>query len=175
VKEPGRLTVPVIRNLVRDVLLVEEGAIEQAILLLLEVEKTVVEGAGAVGLAAVLTDPARFRGSKVGLVLTGGNVAPFLLAEIIQRGMARVGRLARLTVALRDFPGTLAEVTSTIAECNANIEEVYHQRVFTRLPAQAAEVEFVLQIRNHEHAGEIVERLRAAGYTAALNTTVRGE
>ena len=169
VKEPGRLTLPVIRSMVRDIVLVDEGDIEQAILLLLEVEKTVVEGAGAAGLAAVLVDRSRFRGRRVGLVLSGGNVGPLLLAEIIQRGMVRAGRLARLTVALRDLPGALAQVTAMIAECNANIEEVHHQRAFTTLPAQAAEVEFVVQTRNHAHAALLVEKLRAAGYNAVLN------
>jgi threonine dehydratase len=173
VREPGQLTLAVMRDMVRDMVLIDEGDIEQAILLLLEVEKTVVEGAGAAGLAAVLSDPPRFRGRKVGLVLSGGNVAPLLLAEIIERGMVRAGRLARFSVALRDLPGALAEVTAILAECNANIEEVHHQRAFTTLPAQAAEVEFVVQTRNHAHAVMLIDRLRAAGYSATLNPGVR--
>lgn len=168
VKQPGRLTLPVVREKVDEILLIDEGDIEQGIVMLLEIEKTVAEGAGAAGLAALLRHPARFAGRKVGLVLCGGNIDPLMLVSIIERGMARSGRLARLSVEIRDVPGMLAQVTACLAGANANIEEVYHQRTFTNLSAQAAELEFVLQTRGHEHAAQIVETLRKAGFQARL-------
>jgi len=136
--------------------------------LLLEVEKTVVEGAGAAGLAALLAQPQRFRGRRVGLVLSGGNIDPLILSVIIERGMVRAGRLTRLTVELRDLPGALATVTACLAAVNANIEEVHHQRAFTNLPLQSAEVDFVLQTRGPEHVAEIIGALRAAGFAARI-------
>jgi threonine dehydratase len=169
VKQPGALTVPIVRELVRDVLLVGEGEIEHAIVLLLEVEKTVVEGAGAAGLAALLAHPERFRGRRVGIVLSGGNIDPLMLSMIIERGMVRAGRLTRLTVELRDLPGALAMVTACLAEANANIEEVHHQRAFTNLPLKTIEVEFVLQTRGPEHVEEIIRALRAAGFAARIH------
>lgn len=169
VRAPGTLTLPVVRELVDGIVLVSEGALEQAIVMLLEIEKTVVEGAGAAGLAALLAHPQRFKGRRVGLVLCGGNIDPLMLAEIISRGMVRSGRLTRLRVELTDLPGSLALVTAAIAGANANIVEVHHQRRFTQLPVQSAEVEFVLQTRHHEHAREVVAALTAAGFHAKLN------
>jgi len=169
VKEPGRLTLPLVRELVSDVLLVDEGEIEQAIVLLLEIEKTVVEGAGAVGLACLLRHRERFAGRKVGLVLSGGNIDPLMLSDIIERGMVRAGRLTRLQVELRDLPGSLAEVTACLAAANANIEEVHHQRAFTNLPVRTAEVDFVLETRGHEHVQQIIEALARAGFAARLH------
>ncbi|MBL8521930.1 MAG: threonine ammonia-lyase [Betaproteobacteria bacterium] len=166
VKEPGRITREIAARLVDDILLVDEGDIEEAIVLLLEIEKTVVEGAGAAALAAMMKYPARFAGKKVGLVLCGGNIDPLMLAEIIQRGMVRSGRLSRLTVQIRDTPGALAKITAIIAASNANIAEVHHQRAFTNLPVQSAEVAFVLKTRNAAHVGQIVEQLGAAGFAA---------
>jgi threonine dehydratase len=163
VREPGRMLLNA-RDLIDDVLLVEEGVIEQAIVMLLEIEKTVAEGAAAAPLAALLADSGRFAKRKVGMVLTGGNIDPLTLAFIMERGLARSGRLARLTVELRDLPGSLAQVTSTLAKLGANIEEVHHQRTFTQLPLQTAEVEFVVQTRNHDHVREILRELQNAGY-----------
>lgn len=169
VKEPGKLTLPLVRQHVNDVVLVDEGDIEAAILLLLEVEKTVVEGAGAVGLATLMKYRDRFAGKRVGLVLCGGNIDPLTLADVIQRGMVRTGRLSRLEVTLRDLPGALARVTALIAEANANIEEVHHQRAFTTLPLQETEVEFVLETRGFEHVQLVIDRLKAAGFDARLS------
>jgi threonine dehydratase len=169
VKGPGRLTLPIVRELVSDILLVDEGDIEQAIVLLLEIEKTVVEGAGAVGLACLLRFRERFAGRKVGLVLSGGNIDPLMLSDIIERGMVRSGRLTRLQVELRDLPGSLAQVTACLAEANANIEEVHHQRAFTHVPVRTAEVDFVLETRGHEHVQQVIEALARAGYTARLH------
>src|SRR5512140_2035259 len=169
VKQPGALTLPIVRELVRDILLVGEGEIEHAIVLLLEIEKTVVEGAGAAGLAALLAHPEHFRGRRVGLVLSGGNIDPLVLSVILERGMVRAGRLTRLAVELRDLPGALATVTACLAGANANIEEVHHQRAFTNLPLQTAEVDFVLQTRGREHVEEIIRALRAAGFPARIH------
>jgi len=169
VKEPGRLTLPIVRELVSDVLLVDEGDIEQAIVLLLEVEKTVVEGAGAAGLACLLRNRERFAGRNVGLVLCGGNIDPLMLSDIIERGMVRSGRLTRLQVELRDLPGSLAQVTACLADANANIEEVHHQRAFTHVPVRTAEVDFVLETRSHEHVQQIIEALARAGFAARLH------
>jgi len=168
VKEPGRLTREIAARLVADMMLVDEGDIEQAIVMLLEIEKTVVEGAGAGGLAAILGEPQRFRGRNVGLVLCGGNIDPLLLAKIIERGMVRAGRLARVRVEVRDLPGALAKVTACLAELNANVEEVHHQRAFTHLAVQQAVVDLVLKTRNHAHVAEIVAALTAAGFAARV-------
>ncbi len=166
VREPGKLTLDIVKKCVGDIVLVEEGDIEEAIVMLLEIEKTVVEGAGAASLAAMMQHRERFVGKHVGLVLCGGNIDPLMLAEIIQRGMVRSGRLARIKVELRDLPGALAKITSVIADANANIDEVHHQRTFTNLSVQSAEVEFVLKTRNAAHVDEIVAKLGAVGFTA---------
>ncbi|MCW5624794.1 MAG: threonine ammonia-lyase [Burkholderiales bacterium] len=170
VRRPGAHAIEVVRRLVDDMLLVDEGDIEAAILLLLEIEKTVVEGAGVVGLAAVLRHRERFAGRRVGLVLTGGNIDPLTLADLIQRGMVRTGRLTRLTVTLRDLPGSLAKVTATLAAASANIEEVHHQRAFSNLPMQETEVEFVLETRGYDHVRQIIDALAAAGFDARTTT-----
>ncbi|HSV69524.1 MAG TPA: threonine ammonia-lyase [Methylibium sp.] len=166
VGEPGRLTRELIRERVDDLVLVDEGDIEQALVMLLEIEKTLVEGAGAAGLAALLKEPQRYAGRKVGLVLCGGNIDPLLLAAIIERGMVRAGRLARIRVGARDTPGVLARLTGLVAEAGANIEEVHHQRAFTTLSAQNVEVELVLQTRNHAHIEAVIAALRAQGFEA---------
>jgi threonine dehydratase len=166
VGQPGKITREIVRDLVDDLVLVDEGDIEQAVLMLLEIEKTVVEGAGAAGLAALLKDPARFAGRKVGLVLCGGNIDPLLLAAIIERGMVRAGRLARIRVAARDTPGVLARITALVAEAGANIDEVHHQRAFSTLSAQSVDVELVVQTRNPAHVSAVVARLQEAGFDA---------
>ena len=166
VKDAGIITREIVRRNVAEILLVSEGDIEQAITMLLEIEKTVVEGAGAAPLAALIKHGERFRGRKVALVLGGGNIDPMMLAEIIERGMVRAGRLARVLVEVRDLPGSLAKVTACLAEQNANIEEVHHQRAFTTLAVQNAEVDLVLKTRNHEHVAQIVAALQRAGFKA---------
>jgi threonine dehydratase len=163
---PGVVTTAIVKALVSDLLLVDEGDIEQAMVMLLEIEKTLVEGAGAAGLAALLKYPARFAGKKVGLVLCGGNIDPLLLASIIERGMVRAGRLARITVSVRDVPGALAKITATVADAGANIDEVHHQRAFTLLSAQSVEIELVIQTRGKEHILQVLAALGAAGFDA---------
>ncbi|GAB4396473.1 MAG: threonine ammonia-lyase [Rhodoferax sp.] len=165
---PGSLPLAILRQHVREALLVDEGDIEQAIVLLLEVEKTLVEGAGAAALAALLKHPDRFAGRKVGLVLCGGNIDPLLLASIIERGMVRAGRLVRLVVSARDVPGSLALITATVAAAGANITEVHHQRAFTALSAQNVEIELVLQTRDASHVRELVDALAQAGLPAVV-------
>ena len=165
---PGRIPMEIIRQRVDDLVLVDEGDIEQALVMLLEVEKTLVEGAGAVGLAALLKYPERFKGKRVGLVLCGGNIDPLLLAAIIERGMVRAGRLARIRVGARDVPGSLARITAMVAEAGANIEEVHHQRAFTTLSAQNAEIEPVVQTRGHAHVNDVLLLLCQAGFDAQL-------
>ena len=162
----GERTLPIIRQRVDKVVLVGEGDIERAILLLLEVEKTVVEGAGAAGLAALLRHPERFRDRRVGLVLCGGNIDPLLLASIIERGMVRSGRLARLYVDIRDVPGALSHVTGILAEEQANIEQIRHERAFGSVGSQRVEVEIVVQTRGPEHVQALLARLAEAGFEA---------
>ena len=163
---PGKITQEIIAARVDDLVLVDEGDIEQAIVMLLEIEKTLVEGAGAAGLAALLKYPERFQGKRVGLVLCGGNIDPLLLAAIIERGMVRAGRLARVRVNARDIPGSLAQITQVVADAGANIDEVHHQRAFTALSAQNVEIELVLQARGHAHVVQILDALHAHGFTA---------
>jgi len=162
----GSITLPLLRRHLDGVLLVDDAQIEQAILLLLEIEKTVVEGAGAAGLAAVLAHPQRFRGRRVGLVLTGGNIDPLLLAAIVERGLARSGRLARLIVDVRDAPGALARVTALLAEERTNIEQIHHERAFGTKGAQRVAVEIVVQTESKEHVERVLRRLREAGFDA---------
>jgi threonine dehydratase len=170
VKHPGALTLPIIRSLVDDMLLVGEDDIEQAIVLLIEIEKTVVEGAGAVGLAALLRHSERFAGRRVGIVLSGGNIEPLVLAEIIQRGMVRSARLARLRVDVRDVPGALAEVTSALGKLGANIDEVRHQRAFSSLSVERVQIEFVVQTRGTEHLERIIAGMSTQGFAIARVT-----
>lgn len=171
VKSPGTLTQPIVAKLVDHIELVSESDIEHAIVVLLEIEKTVVEGAGAAGLAALLraqeAGSDRFKGKRIGLVLTGGNIDPLMLGELIERGMVRAGRLARIRVDLRDLPGALAHATKLIADAQANITEVHHQRAFTSLPVRNVEVDFVLQTRGPEHILEVIDVLNAAGFAAS--------
>ena len=166
VGRPGKLTQAVIERYVDDILLVDEGDVEAAIVMLLEIEKTLVEGAGAAPLAALLKDPGRFAGRKVGLVLGGGNIDPMLLSAIIHRGMVRAGRLARIRVCARDVPGSLAKITAVVGEAGANIDEVHHQRAFTMLAAQNVEIELVIQTRGRAHVQSVLEALRAVGFEA---------
>ncbi|HEX7402430.1 MAG TPA: threonine ammonia-lyase [Usitatibacter sp.] len=166
VKEPGTLTLPIIAKNVAEIFLVDEGDIEEAIVMLLEIEKTVVEGAGAAPMAALIRNRERFVGRRVALVLGGGNIDPLMLAEIIERGMVRTGRLARVMVEVRDLPGSLARVTACIAEQNASIEEVHHQRTFTQLAVQNVEINVVLKTRNREHVEQIVAALQDCGFKA---------
>ncbi|MDD3620436.1 MAG: threonine ammonia-lyase [Desulfobulbaceae bacterium] len=164
VKKPGALTLPIIRQLADGILVVSEEEIEKAVLLLLEVEKTVAEGAGAASLATLMVNAGRFQGRKVGVVLSGGNIDMPVLASIIQRGLVRSQRLVRLIVEIRDIPGSLAEVTKIIAAAGGNIVRVDHHRTFSSLPVQHAEVEFTLRTRGPDHAAGIRAALAQTGF-----------
>jgi threonine dehydratase len=170
VKAPGKLTAPILRQHVREILLADEDQLEAAMLHLLEVEKSVVEGAGAAALAAVLAHRPIFARRRVGVVISGGNVDMLVLAHVIERGLARTERLVRVVVRVRDVPGALAEVTSAIANAGANVVEVLHERAFGRAPSSEAEVEFVLETRGADHLREVLDAVRASGHGARANT-----
>ncbi|MGH6905351.1 MAG: threonine ammonia-lyase [Geminicoccaceae bacterium] len=164
VRTPGELTLPIVRALVGDILLVEEDAIENAILTLLEVEKAVVEGAGAAGLAAVTSYRERFVGRRVGLVLCGGNIDLRLLSVVILRGLVHSKRVIWLQVGMPDAPGNLAQAAALIGRAGGNILEVAHQRAFSPLSIKSTEVNFIIETQNAAHATEVVTALRAAGF-----------
>jgi threonine dehydratase len=164
VKDPGMLTRAVIAALVESVLLVEEPAIEAAIVRLLEIEKTLAEGAGAAALAMVLANPAVFRGRNVGVVISGGNIDMRLLSNVILRELAREGRILSLNIAIEDRPGLLARVSNTIGESGGNILEVSHNRLMTGASAKSADLGLVVEARDSAHAAEIVASLRQAGF-----------
>ena len=174
VKAPGGMTAKIAKALVDDFVLVDEEEIESAIDLLVQVEKTVVEGAGAAALAALLNYPDRFKGRKVGLVLTGGNIDSRLLSSVLMRGLIREGRIVRLRVEISDRPGALAAVATIVGECNGNILEVQHQRMYPDVPAKLAELDVVLETPDRDHIGRIVERLRESGYTVRELTDIGG-
>lgn len=176
VKRPGVLTRPLVESLVDDVVAVPESLIERAVELLVDRQKIVVEGAGAAALAAVLAEPARFAGRKVGLVVSGGNIDGRLMASILMRGLVRAGRLARLRIEISDAPGTLAKVASLIGANGGNIVEIYHQRLFQDVPVKSAEVDAVVETTDTTHVRAMIEALTAAGYpTRLLGSLATGE
>jgi threonine dehydratase len=158
----------VIAERVDDILLVEEAELERAVSLLLQIEKTVVEGAGSAGLAAMLAHPDRFKGKKVGLVLCGGNIDPRLLANVLLRDLARSGRLARLRITLQDRPGALYKVMKEFNAHNVNIIEIYHQRIFTSLPAKGLITDIECEARDKDQIDALVAALKDGGYTVQL-------
>jgi threonine dehydratase len=164
VKEPGRVTAGILQHIVDDMLLVPEGTIEYALSLLLQIEKTVVEGAGAAGLAALLEHPDRFKGKNVGLILTGGNIDTRLLANVLLRDLVRSGRLARLRIQLQDRPGALFHVARLFDKHQVNIIEVSHQRIFTALPAKGLFADIECEARDPEHLAKLVEDLKKEGF-----------
>lgn len=164
VKEPGRFTERIIRERVDEILLVNEAALENAVSLLLQIEKTVVEGAGAAGLAAVLANPDKFGGRKIGLVLCGGNIDTRLLANVLLRDLARQGRLSRLRITLQDRPGALYRVMREFETHNVNIIEIYHQRIFTSLPAKGLITDIECEARDRQQIDELMATLRQRGY-----------
>jgi threonine dehydratase len=168
VREPGKLTLPIIRALVDEVVTVSEAALEAAISSYLEVARVVAEGAGAASLAAVLEHPARFQGRRIGLVLSGGNVDTRLLASVIMRSLARNGRLTRLTVEIPDVPGSLATVTAVVAEIGANILEVSHRRDLPTVELKGALLELVVETRDREHLYELRTALERRGFAVSV-------
>lgn len=164
VKEPGGITSAMVRELVDEIVLVSERSLEQAVSLLLQIEKSVVEGAGAAGLAALLEHPERFKGKTIGIVLCGGNIDTRLLANVLLRDLARSGRLARLRIRLQDQPGALFNVVRIFSDQRVNIIEVYHQRVFTTLPAKGLITDIECEARDRAHLDRLVAALKAADY-----------
>jgi len=164
VKKPGALTAAIIRETVDDILLVTEADIEHAVSMFLQLDKTVAEGAGAAGLAAMLAHPGRFRGRKVGLVLTGGNIDPRLLATVLLRDLFRTGRMSRLRIQLQDRPGALYSVVRLFERHGVNIIDVVHQRVFTSLPAKDAFIDVDCEARDAAHLDALIAELKAAGF-----------
>ncbi len=168
VKSPGVLTMDLIRRHVDDIVLVAEDDIEQAIFVLAEIEKTVVEGAGAAGVAAAMSHKERYQSQSVGTILCGGNIDMMTLSSVLQRGMVRSHRLVRLEVEVPDTPGALGQVTQLLGELHSNIMEISHQRVFDASSARAAIVNMVLQLRGEEEAEQVLEALSARGFDAHL-------
>jgi threonine dehydratase len=164
VKEPGEFTSKVLAGLLDDIVLVSEAALESAVALLLQIEKTVVEGAGAAGLAAMLSYPKMFKGRKVGVVLCGGNIDTRLLANVLLRDLARSGRLARLRLTLQDRPGALFKVMREFDAHQVNIIEIYHQRIFTHLPAKGLITDIECEARDKAQLDALVVALRKDGY-----------
>jgi threonine dehydratase len=164
VKEPGQLTRAIIADLVDRIDLVAENDIEHAVSILVNIEKTVVEGAGAAGLAAILAQPERFRGRKIGTTLCGGNIDAHLLANVLVRELVRCGRIARLRIAAQDRPGALAAITAKFYECGVNIIETNHQRVFSRRPAKDTLIEVECEARDSRAIDTLVDHLEEAGF-----------
>ncbi|WP_303758426.1 threonine ammonia-lyase [Sphingobium yanoikuyae] len=167
VKQPGELTRRFVERLADDVLLVTERRLEEAVSLLLQIEKTVVEGAGAAGLAALLSHREQFAGRNVGLILTGGNIDTRLLANVLLRDLARSGRLARLRIILQDRPGALFHVARIFDQEAVNILELSHQRIFTNLPAKGLSLDVECETRDGAHLQRLITALGAAGYEVA--------
>ncbi|MCW4463670.1 threonine ammonia-lyase [Sphingomonas sp. BT-65] len=168
VKEPGGLTAQIVEALVDEILLVSERSLEEAVSLILQIEKTVVEGAGAAGLAALMTQPDRFSGKTVGIILTGGNIDTRLLANVLLRDLARSGRLARLRIRLQDRPGALYQVARIFQEQAVNILELSHQRIFTNLPAKGLSLDVECETRDRAHLERLNAALQDAGYEVRL-------
>jgi threonine dehydratase len=163
VKDVGSTALSIIKSLVEEVLIVEEETIERAVVALIEIEKTVAEGAGAAGLAALLQYPARFSGKRVGIPISGGNIDSRVLASVLMRGLVRDGRLVRLRVTMPDVSGSLAKVAAVIAEAGGNIVEIQHQRLFGTSSVRSPEVEFLVETRDREHTDALVRSLEDKG------------
>lgn len=168
VKQAGRLTRDIVAAHVDDLLLVEEEELEQAVVMFLEIEKSVAEGAGAAGLAALLHEPGRFAGQCVGIVLSGGNIDLMVLSSVILRGLVRSARLVRLVVELPDLPGTLGQVCAELGALECNIVDLRHQRTFGGSSVRSAEVEFLLQMRGEVQTEHVIETLKAKGYAVRV-------
>jgi threonine dehydratase len=164
VKNVGRLTLPVIRELVADVILVDEAQLERAVNTYLTLQKTMAEGAGAAGLAAMLSQPDRFRGKRVGLILCGGNIDPRILASIMVRELERETRIVSFRLTIPDRPGVLGPIASKLGQLGANILEVDHRRLFLDVPAKGARLDVTIETRDAAHAKEIMAALAAEGY-----------
>jgi threonine dehydratase len=164
VKNVGKLTLPVVRALVSDIILVDEAHLERAVNAYLTLQKTMAEGAGAAGLAALLASPDRFRGRKIGLILCGGNIDPRILASIMVRELERDDRIVSFRLTIADRPGVLGPIASLLGELGANILEVDHRRRFLDVPAKGAKLDVTVEARDRDHTTEIMRALARAGY-----------
>jgi threonine dehydratase len=164
VKAAGDLTLPVVRDLVSDIILVDETAIESAICTLLTIQKTMAEGAGAAGLAAIMQEQDRFKGKKVALVLTGGNIDPRILASIVVRGLEHEEKIISLRITISDQPGVLGIIATMLGDAGANILEVSHRRMFLEVPAKGAKLDFVIETKDAAHARQVMKSISAAGF-----------
>jgi len=167
VKNVGKLTLPIIRKLVSDIVLVDEQLIERAVNAFLTLQKTMAEGAGAAGLAAMLAKPDQFRGRKVGLILCGGNIDPRILASIMVRELERAERIVAFRLKIPDRPGILGQIATRLGEFGANILSVDHHRLFLDVPAKGAKLDVTIETRDAAHAAEIFQALAADGYQPA--------
>lgn len=168
VKEAGKLTRKVVRDMVDDIVLVDERILERALSMLMMEQKLLVEGAGAAGLAAILADPARFTGKTIGLVLCGGNIDARLLSMILMRDLARSGRLARLRVQLLDMPGQLVKVATIIANQDGNVIDVGHHRTYSDLPAKMTCMDVTIDTQGQDHLDRIIRNLKDEGYEVEI-------
>src|SRR6267142_1552315 len=168
VKDVGEIAFSIINKLVEEILVVEEETIERGVVALIEIEKTVAEGAGAAALAALLEHPQRFAGKRVGLPISGGNIDSRVLASVLMRGLVRDARLVRLRVTMPDVSGSLAKVTQMIADAGGNIVEVMHQRIFGTASVRSPEVEFLIETRDREHTQALVRSLEAKGISVSV-------
>nr|NUR37664.1 threonine ammonia-lyase [Sphingomonas sp.] len=164
VKQPGELTSRILRDYANDIVLAPERDLERAVAMLVGVEKTVVEGAGAAGVAAMLAEPERYKGKKVATLLCGGNIDTHLLANVLVRDLVRQGRMARLHINAHDQPGALAAIAAILSAGGVNIVEINHSRIFTKLPAKDTLIEVVCEARDPKAVDDVVARLEAAGF-----------
>jgi threonine dehydratase len=164
VKNVGKLTLPVVRKLVSDIVLVDEVLIERAVNAFLTLQKTMAEGAGAAGLAAMLAEPERFRGRKIGLILCGGNIDPRILASIMVRELERADRIVAFRLTIPDRPGILGQIATRLGQFGANILSVDHHRLFLDVPAKGAKLDVTMETRDARHAEDIFRALAADGY-----------
>ena len=169
VKDVGSIALAITRELVEEVLVVAEETIERAVVALIEIEKTVAEGAGAAGLAALLEHPQRFAGKRVGILVSGGNIDSRVLASVLMRGLVRDGRLVRLRVTMPDVSGSLAKVATAIAEAGGNIVEIQHQRIFGTSSVRSPEVEFLVETRDRAHTDALVAALQQKSIRASAS------
>ena len=168
VTEIGRLIQPLIQHTVDDIVLVDEAALEHAVNLLLNIEKSLVEGAGAAGFAAVVANPDRFKGKRVGIVLSGGNIDPRLLSTILMRELAREGRISQLRISISDIPGQLARISEIVSRLGGNFIDIQHHRIFNILPAKDTYVDIILETRDRQHLDDILTELRKADYPVSV-------
>ena len=174
VKAAGELTKPIVKDLVSDIVLVDETSIEQAVCTFLTIQKTMAEGAGAAGLAALLQNTGRLKGKKVGLVLTGGNIDPRMLASIVVRGLEKEQKIISLRLKITDQPGVLGDISTLLGKAGANILEVSHRRMFLDVPAKGATLDFVIETKDAVHARQIIHQIKSAGFTVAQLTKPAG-